>query len=260
MLTRSHGLALALAALAPFATATMAQAQCGGAVAFAKGAEQTTLTASLSGLQSCDYVLAARKGQTLTATLDAPTGVEAIVIDPVEHALAPGEPLVLPQTGRYTVRVLQTRNAARQSDAARPFALTLHIGARGPAQPTKAGGDHAPAAVKPATAPAARTAAQTQCDGSGATTNGSANMSGQIAGDATCDYRLRASAGQTLTMLMDAAPGVEAWIVDPINEHLAPDQPLTLEAAGDYTIRVGRTRNDARQGGIRPFSMVVNLD
>lgn len=223
-------------------------AACGGAVQFDRGTDGATLSGSINGDATCDFTLRASKGQLMSASLDAPNGVEVIVIDPVEHALVPGDALTLPQNATYTVRVLQTRNAARQAGN-RPFTLKLRVRAAAAAT-----------ASAPATTPAHTATAGTLCDGSGTLTGGQANMSGRIAGYDTCDYKIAAKAGQTLNMLMDAPAGVEAFIVAPTEQPLVPDSPIAITANGTYEIRVGRTRNDARHGGVRDFSMVVTVE
>ena len=225
----------------------VAEAGCGGAVRFAPGTDGASVSGSINGDAVCDFTLKASKGQKLSATLKAANGVEVIVFDPVEHALAPGEPLVLPQDATYTIRVLQTRNAARKPGE-RPFALSLRVTGKAGAAPA--------AAAKPAAAKAAGTT----CDGSGTLTDGQANVSGTIAGDATCDYTISAKAGQTLNLLMDAPAGVEAYVVSPVEAILVPEQPFAVTTSGDHTIRIGRTRNDARKGGTRDFSAVLTVE
>lgn len=225
-----------------------AHAACGDAVSFAKGTSQGTVTGRFTGYDVCDHTIRARAGQTLSATLKAGPGAEAIVVSPVEHALDPGEPLVLPQDGTYTLRVLQTRNEARRGRA-QDYRLTVAVSG----------------AAKQATSakPAKAQAGGNICDGSGALVDGTANMSGTLAGSGSCDYTVKGQKGQSLTLLLDARPGVEVWLraVNADNGvPLAPDQPVVLDQTGDYLVIVGRTRNDVRKGGSRDFSAVVNVE
>ncbi|WP_156127462.1 hypothetical protein [Paracoccus sanguinis] len=150
-------------------------AQCGGTVSFPAGATGTVVKGSVSGLETCDYTLSARKGQTLRASL-GDSRLDLIAVEPVEHDFVSGDALVLDRTGPVTLRVLQTRTAARQSQAARPFKLSVSIDSplpksKGAAQ---SAGTAAAPAVKTAGKPAAK-AAGNQCEGSSALTGGPAN-------------------------------------------------------------------------------------
>lgn len=244
-LTRTFLLAALAATGLTALSASGAAAACGGEVRFERGTSHAAIKGRLSGTETCDYTLRASKGQVLSAALDAPNGVEVIVFDPVEHALVPGEPLVLPKDATYTVRVLQTRNAARQNAGERAFALSVKVANAG-----------APAA-KPATA-------ATTCEGSGTLRDGQANMSGALSGYDVCTYAISAKAGQTFTLLMDAPGGVEAMLRAPNTDTampVLPDSPMKLETAGDYTLTIARTRNDARKGGAaREFSAVATVE
>lgn len=53
--------------------------------------------------------------------MDAAPEVDAIIYDPVSTTLERDGSYTLPQDGTYTVRILQNRNAARSSNAAKPF-------------------------------------------------------------------------------------------------------------------------------------------
>ena len=238
-------------------------AQCGGTVSFPAGATGTVVKGSVSGLETCDYTLSARKGQTLRASL-GDSRLDLIAVEPVEHDFVSGDALVLDRTGPVTLRVLQTRAAARQSQAARPFKLSVSID--GPLPKSKgaaqSAGTAAAPAVKTAGKPAAK-AAGNQCEGSGALTGGTANMSGALAGDAVCRYTLSGKAGQSVSLLLDAPAGVEVWLRAPGADTAMPLDPssaVTLEASGDYAVTIGRTRNDARKGGTRNFSAVLNVE
>lgn len=223
-----------------------AAAGCGGEVKFARGSDNGTVSGTVSGYDACDYTLSVSKGQVLSASLNAKPGVEVIVFDPVSHDFAEG-PLTLPQSGKYTVRVLQPRAMARRGET-RDFSLNLRVSGAAAAS--------APAAKAPV-----KVAGGTTCDGSGAFMEGTANMSGTIMGAGTCTYSFTAKAGQTVTPMMDAPAGFEAWITDPVNEALVADQPVTLTQSGTYTVVAGLSRNAARNA-TKPvdFSMVLNIE
>lgn len=240
-----------------------AQAACGGTVSFAKGASQGTVSGSFKGYDVCDHTISARAGQTLTATLKAGPGAEAIVVSPVEHALDPGSALVLPQNGTYTVRVLQTRNEARRGRS-QNYTLTLGVTGKPGAKASTATTTAAAAAATEALAkPGVKKPGDALCEGSGTLVNGTANMSGTLGGSGSCDYTVKGQKGQSLTLLLDARPGVEVWLRAVSADNgvpLAPDQPVTLDQTGDYLVMIGRTRNDVRKGGSREFSAVVNVE
>lgn len=260
-LTRTFLLAALAATGLTALSASGAAAACGGEVRFERGTSHAAIKGRLSGTETCDYTLRASKGQVLSAALDAPNGVEVIVFDPVEHALVPGEPLVLPKDATYTVRVLQTRNAARQNAGERAFALSVKVANAG-APAAKPGAPAAAAA--PAAKPAKPATAATTCEGSGTLRDGQANMSGALSGYDVCTYAFSAKAGQTFTLLMDAPARVEAMLRAPNTDTampVLPDSPMKLETAGDYTLTIARTRNDARKGGAaREFSAVATVE
>ena len=101
-------------------------------ISFDKGASSTTFTAPLG--EGHDYVLGAKAGQSLTVSLQAPSGVYF-------NVLPPGSPEALVNTsvtgeahwtgdvqhdGDYTVRVYQMRAAARQGKNP-TFTITLAV-------------------------------------------------------------------------------------------------------------------------------------
>lgn len=234
------------------ASAGAASAGCGGAVKFAPGMSSGTVKGSLSGYDSCDYTVAAKKGQTLSASVKG-GNLDVIVISPVEHNFAADGSLTLPQSGTYTVRVLQPRAMARKGKDAN-FSLT--VGVKG----AKSSAATVPAASVATKSVKMAQAKGTQCEGSGMFSDGTANMSGRIAGDDICDYTFTGQKGQTVTLMMDAKPGVEAFITAPVEEYLAPDQAFVLPQSGSYSLTIGRTRADAAKGGAKDFSAVLNIE
>ena len=165
---------------------------------------------------------------------------------------------MLDRDGSVTLRVLQTRPAARQSSAAKPFTLSVSIDG---ALPKAAGVSGKP--VTEGAAKAAAKAAGAGCQGSGTLTGGTANMSGSLAGDAVCTYTVSAKKGQSFSLLLDAPAGVEVMVRAPgaaTAMPLVPDQPEAMTVTGAHGVIIGRTRNDARKGGSRDFSAVLNVE
>jgi hypothetical protein len=104
-------------------------------VHFATGASSATVTGSIKGDASVDYLLSAAAGQTMTVTLKTSN------LSSYFNALPPGSETAifvgstsgnewtgpLPTTGDYTVRVYLMRNAARRAEKAKytiSFAVT----------------------------------------------------------------------------------------------------------------------------------------
>ena len=93
-------------------------------VQFAKGTSAKTVTGSLKGDQSVDYLVGARSGQQLTVALDSSnTSTYFNVLPPAsETALFVGSTSgnqfsgTLPASGDYRVRVYLMRNAARRNE------------------------------------------------------------------------------------------------------------------------------------------------
>lgn len=136
---RHLALATALACLNVAAAPAWAQREAPNRttqVQFQRGATEATYSGTVRGLAMHHYRFSARKGQVLNATLASPSAdVEAIVlyigrdgvaVNPVDDPLGL-ENQTLPYTGRYEVRVLQTRNGARKGGAGRPYTLKIAI-------------------------------------------------------------------------------------------------------------------------------------
>jgi len=101
-------------------------------VHFARGANSTKLSGSVSGYKYVDYVVGARGGQTMSVKLESASSYASFVIfDPtmgnVEGATEQidwtGE---LPSNGNYTIRVLLPRSAARKGTRA-AYSLRISI-------------------------------------------------------------------------------------------------------------------------------------
>jgi hypothetical protein len=117
-------------------------------VHFKPGASSATLTGTLKGDDTLDYVLGAKRGQTMSVTLKTDHGANYFNVLPPgsEAAIAnsstagnswKGE---LPADGDYRIRVYLMRSAARRGETAH---YTLTVGITGsPAQaPARGGGD-----------------------------------------------------------------------------------------------------------------------
>lgn len=104
-------------------------------VVFPRGKTSTTLTGSLKGDLTRDYVVRASAGQTMTVTLSSPNKTayfnvlppgsadEAMFIGSTSGDRFSGR---LPSSGPYRVRVYLMRNAARQGQTA-PFTLNVAV-------------------------------------------------------------------------------------------------------------------------------------
>ncbi len=262
--SRRIGLALTAVLLTTAGAAAVQAAECGGAIRFQPGTVSGTVAGKIKGYDACDYTLSARKGQVMHVTLDAANGVEAIAIGPVEHNFIAEPKLTLPQDGKYTLRVLQTRNAARKGTAARPYTMKVSIEGAAKAAPAV---KSAPVVTPPAAVVAQPAMTQqivignTVCETSRPLTADIGNYSGAIAGDGLCSFTFQATKGQTLTMLMDAAPEIDAIIYDPVSVTLTRDEGYVLPQTGTYTVRVLQNRAAARASAApKPYSMVLNLD
>jgi hypothetical protein len=105
-------------------------------VAFKAGASSATITGSIKGDQSVDYVLGARRGQTMKVSLKTSNGANYFNVLPPgsEAAIAIGSNLgnewtgALPADGDYTIRVYLMRSAARRNETA---TYTLSVGITG---------------------------------------------------------------------------------------------------------------------------------
>ena len=103
-------------------------------VKFPTGATQASYTDSFSGYGYIDYVFDAKANQTMTAEITKADGNRAILTvmkdgGPVETdaSQVQGWTGLLPENGRYTVRVGQLRNDARNDDKAVKFSLLISI-------------------------------------------------------------------------------------------------------------------------------------
>jgi hypothetical protein len=103
-------------------------------VRFPTGATEASYTDSFSGYGYIDYVFDAKANQSLTAEITKADGNKATLTvmrngNPVEAdaSQVQGWTGILPDTGRYTIRVGQTRNEARSSDKPVKFSILIRI-------------------------------------------------------------------------------------------------------------------------------------
>lgn len=95
----------------------------------------------------------------------------------------------------------------------------------------------------------------------------SAKIKGQLKGDDTVDYALRASAGQTLTVTLKKSHGANYFNVLPPNSsdvamfigQIGGDFKSLLPADGDYTIRVYLMRSAARRNESSDYTLTVSV-
>ena len=103
-------------------------------VRFPAGATEASYTDSFSGYAYVDYNFDARANQNLTAEITRSDGDRAIMSvmrngNPIESdaSMVQGWTGILPENGRYTIRVGQMRNDARKGTEAVKFSLTIRI-------------------------------------------------------------------------------------------------------------------------------------
>lgn len=93
-------------------------------VQFKKGSTEASYKGTVEGYDYHSYTFNAKKGQILNLLLDTPANAEAVLFG---HDDYPGEgDYVLPEDGKYEVRVLQMRNFARDGKKS-PYTLTIEL-------------------------------------------------------------------------------------------------------------------------------------
>ena len=126
-------IAVALAMATPWPT-LWAQGGRQQRVAFKPGASSATLNGAIMGNETVDYVLGARRGQTMRVTLKTSNNSSYFNVLPPgsEAAIAIGSTVghewsgALPVDGDYVIRVYLMPNAARRKEAAK-YTLTIAI-------------------------------------------------------------------------------------------------------------------------------------
>jgi hypothetical protein len=96
----------------------------------------------------------------------------------------------------------------------------------------------------------------------------SATVKGSLKGDKTIDYRLRARAGQTMTVALKTSNGANYFNVLPpgsqdvaifVGSTSGNDWTGQLEADGEYTVRVYLMRSAARRNETANFTLTVGV-
>ena len=108
------GILFAALYLAPLAAQAATAGECRDEVIFQKGATSTQVKGKISGYGYCEYLLRAKKGQTLTVQSSS-SKADIMLRGPVEQLLTDGEPVTLGADGVYTLRVLMPRAIARKN-------------------------------------------------------------------------------------------------------------------------------------------------
>lgn len=94
--------------------AAQAASQAPKAVSSSREATVVELQGAIQGYQYSDYIFHGKAGQELT-TWNSGKQTDTVLQGPMEKILMDGEPLTLPQTGAYTLRVLLPRAFARKN-------------------------------------------------------------------------------------------------------------------------------------------------
>lgn len=100
---------------------------CGGDIHFAKGKNSTQISGKVLKNETCNYTFYAKKGQELIVTMGKHDRPMAFLYAPVEKSLSDNQPFILPQDGKYELRVGMTRNDARKYSSAQPFSMKFSI-------------------------------------------------------------------------------------------------------------------------------------
>lgn len=127
----------ALAAVLGASSSALAANQCGGDIQFAKGKSSADVKGQVAGYDFCEYTFYAKKGQQLTVSMNKSDLPQASLYEPVEQPLADNQAFTLPKNGKYTLRVMMTRNDARKYNKAQPFTMHFAINGAASAQDTQ---------------------------------------------------------------------------------------------------------------------------
>lgn len=91
-----------------------------------KGHYDVNRAGAIKGYDYCEYQFYAKKGQDVSATLIGDNDLYPVLYGTTSPDLS-RETVTLDKTGEHTIRVLQPRAKARQSDMPKPFYLTVTI-------------------------------------------------------------------------------------------------------------------------------------
>ena len=91
-----------------------------------KGRYDINRAGAVKGSSYCEYYFYAQKGQKVSATLIGNDDLYPILYSSNSPDLST-QTVTLDKTGKHTIRVLQPRNQARESNTPKPYYLTVTI-------------------------------------------------------------------------------------------------------------------------------------
>ena len=92
----------------------------------AKGSYDVNRAGAIKGDKYCEYQFYAKKGQKLSATIIGNDDLYPVLYGTNSPDIST-ETVTLDKTGEHTIRVLQPRNQARDSNTPKPYYLTVTI-------------------------------------------------------------------------------------------------------------------------------------
>lgn len=246
-----------------FSSTTMA-AGIAQKVQFAPGQSQAQYQGNIQGQDFDRYTFYAQKGQQLNISTDGSNpNIVAVVnyLGKNSTDVLATQNQVLPYNGRYEVRVMQTRNGARQSTALRPYQLNIAITGTAESKPTKR-------TQKAASARGDKPAHSTEVRFKAGSSN--ALYRGSIRGYSVDRYVLRANQGQVLRVDTEGSNNYIVTTVSAIDDQgnlnalpegtLLPSSSQTLPHHGLYAIEVMQMRAGARDNQkLRPYRLNIDI-
>ena len=92
----------------------------------AKGSYDVNRAGAIKGDKYCEYQFYAKKGQKVSATIIGSDDLYPVLYGTNSPDIST-ETVTLDKTGEHTIRVLQPRNQARDSNTPKPYYLTVTI-------------------------------------------------------------------------------------------------------------------------------------
>ncbi len=92
----------------------------------AKGSYDVNRAGAIKGDKYCEYQFYAKKGQKVSATIVGSDDLYPVLYGSNSPDIS-NETVTLDKTGEHTIRVLQPRNQARDSNTPKPYYLTVTI-------------------------------------------------------------------------------------------------------------------------------------
>ena len=92
----------------------------------AKGSYDVNRAGAIKGDKYCEYQFYAKKGQKVSATIVGSDDLYPVLYGTNSPDIS-NETVTLDKTGEHTIRVLQPRNQARDSNTPKPYYLTVTI-------------------------------------------------------------------------------------------------------------------------------------